>query len=155
MGRGLRAWPACIRVEFETGREVLKQVRIDSFEDARDRMPELWAYLTERWLSLREPSQDTTRSRWPIAREWEQVQRASLRGNAIGLDRVAAGSSAGSLRQLLPQLRGYLASTGALIGAESLDDTLHGVARIIRRDEDESGVSFASRLAAKRLGAIA
>ena len=154
-GESYREGERVIRVEFETNRELLRQVKIDSLDDARDRLPDLWAYLTERWLSLRVPSADATRARWPVAAEWEQVQRASMRGDAVGLDRVSHGASAGSIRRLLPQLRGYLASAGAHLDAQSLDETLHRVGRLIVREEDDSGVPFASLLAAKRTELIA
>jgi hypothetical protein len=59
-----------IRVEFQVGRPVLRQSQIDTPADALERLPELWGYLTDRWLSLRQESDDQTRSRWPVAPEW-------------------------------------------------------------------------------------
>jgi hypothetical protein len=144
-----------LRVEFQVGREVLKQSQIDTPVDALDRMPELWGYLTDRWLTLRSPGADETRSRWPVASEWQDVQQASLRGTAVGLERVAAGAQAGSMRRLLPQLRGYLASAGAILGAESLEETMHRVGRRLALDELETGLSFAGRLREKRLAVVA
>ena len=140
-----------IRVEFQVGREVLRQTQIDTPHDALERMPELWAYLTDSWLTLREPTRDRTRARWPLAPEWEQIQRASLRAEALGLSRVSEKARAGSLRRLLPQLRGYLASAGALLGAESLEETLHRVGRHLAVDEVDTGVLFGSRITEKRL----
>jgi len=140
-----------IRVEFQVGRPVLRQSGIDTPADALTRMPELWGYLTDRWLTQRTPSPDQTRARWPIGPEWQQIQAASLRGGAAGLSRVSDGARAGSLRRLLPQLRGYLASTGAVLGAESLEDALYRVGRHLALDELESGIPFSTRLAEKRL----
>src|SRR5690606_36607029 len=37
-----------IRVEFQVGRQVLRQSNIDTPEDAFGRLPELWSYLTDR-----------------------------------------------------------------------------------------------------------
>jgi hypothetical protein len=144
-----------VRVEFQVGRGVLKQSRINTPGEALERVPELWGYLTDRWLTLRDPSADETRSRWPVAAEWQHVRRASLRGNAVGLERVADGAHAGSMRRLLPQLRGYLASAGAILGAETLEETMHRVGRRLALDEQETGMSFAGRLREKRLAVVA
>jgi len=140
-----------LRVEFQVGRELIRQVGLSSPDDVLNELPRLWAYLTDEWLTYRVPSGDGTRSRWPLAPEWEQIQAASLRAEAIGLERVYAGESAGSMRRLLPALRGYLAAAGVHVGASSLDETLHRVGRVLANDEDQSGIAFISRLREKRI----
>ena len=55
------------------------------------------------------------------------------------------------MRRLLPQLRGYLSSAGAILGAETLEETLHRVGRRLEFDERETGRSFAGLLCEKRL----
>lgn len=154
-GEAYRPGERVLRVEFEVRRAALKQTQINSPEDARERTPQLWAHLTEKWLSYRTPTADETRSRWPVAPEWRQIQQASLRGDAVGLERVTAGATSGSIRKLLPQLRGYVASAGALMGAETLDEAMHRVGRILALDEQESGHPFSHRLASKRLAVSA
>jgi hypothetical protein len=160
--KGTDWWPArwgesyvpdkrVVRVEFQVQRELLRQTSLDTPDDVMNRLPELWAYLTDRWLTYRSPTEDATRSRWPLSPEWRQVQAATLRGEAIGLDRVYAGETAGSVRRLLPALRGYLSSAGALLGATTLDETLHRVGRHLLLDEEESGIPFSARLSEKRL----
>lgn len=150
-GDAYRPGERVLRVEFQVGRGLIRQVGLHTPEQVLAELPRLWAYLSEEWLSFREESHDETRSRWPIAPEWRSVQTASLRGDAIGLDRVYAGQRAGSLRQLLPSLRGYMASAGALVGASSLEQTLSRVGRALAADEERSGIAFASRLAEKSL----
>jgi hypothetical protein len=140
-----------LRVEFQVNRELLRQTQLDGPDDVLAELPRLWAYLTDRWLTFRSETEDATRSRWPLAPEWQQVQRATLRGGAVGLDRVYAGEAAGSVRRLLPALRGYLASAGALLGATTLDETLHRVGRRLQLDEQASGIAFSSRLAEKHV----
>ncbi|QCC77494.1 hypothetical protein [Nocardioides daphniae] len=108
-GDAYRPGTRVLRVEFQVGRQVLKECGIDKPEQALEHAPELWGYLTEKWLSCRIPTEDETRSRWPVAAEWQQVQQASLRGGAVGLDRVRAGAVAGDLRRIMPALRGYVA----------------------------------------------
>jgi hypothetical protein len=150
-GAAYRPGERVIRVEFQVGRGLIRQIGLHSPEDVLADLPRLWAYLSDHWLSFRLETNDETRSRWPVAPEWRSVQAATLRGDALGLDRVYAGQRAGSLRQLLPSLRGYMASAGALVGASSLEETLSRVGRALAADEERSGIAFASRVAEKRL----
>ena len=140
-----------LRVEFQVGRDLMRQISVSSPEEVLERLPSLWGYLTDEWLTYRDPTNDSTRSRWPVAAEWTEVQKATLRGDALGLERVYAGEVTGSMRRMLPALRGYLSSAGALLGAQSLEETLHRVGRVIAVDEERSGVPFASRISAKRI----
>jgi len=150
-GSGYRPDERVLRVEFEVHRELMRQVGLSTPEEVLEELPRLWAYLTDEWLTYRRPTSDETRSRWPVALEWHSVQNASLRDNALGLERVYAGETAGSIRRMLPALRGYLSSAGALLGAKSLEETLHRVGRVVALDEDESGVAFVDRLREKHL----
>lgn len=150
-GESYRPGERVLRVEFQVGRDLMRQISVSSPDEVLDRLPNLWGYLTDEWLTFRDATTDSTRSRWPMATEWTEVQKATLRGDALGLERVYAGEVAGSIRRLLPALRGYLSSAGALVGARSLEETLHRVSRLIAADADRSGVSFASRIAAKRI----
>jgi hypothetical protein len=159
--KGTDWWPAkwgelycpgerVLRVEFQVGRDLMRQISVSSPEEVLDRLPSLWGYLTDDWLTFRDATQGQ-RSRWPVATEWAAIQQATLRGDALGLERVYAGEVTGSIRRLLPALRGYLSSAGALLVAESLEETLHRVGRLISADAEKSGVSFASRIVAKRI----
>lgn len=150
-GEPYRAGERVLRVEFQVTRQVLAQTAIDDPVEALDRLPNLWAYLTDEWLSLRTPTADQTRSRWPVAPEWKDVQQASLRNGAIGLERMRAGHRSGSIRRLLPATRGYLAAVGALGGAQSLGDALRVVAREITLQDEAGRHSFDVQLASKRL----
>ncbi|MCW2753746.1 MAG: hypothetical protein JWQ32_1157 [Marmoricola sp.] len=149
-GEAYRPGERVLRVEFQVGRGLIRQVGLSSPEDVLRELPSLWGYLTDEWLTYRTPTADTTRSRWPVAPEWLQVQRATLRGDAVGLDRVYAGEHDGSMRRLLPALRGYLASAGAHLGASTLDETLHRVERLLTVDEQQTGMPFVARLLQKR-----
>lgn len=150
-GSGFRPGERVLRVEFQVGRELMRQVGISSPDEVFDELPGLWGYLTDEWLTFRDPNADGTSSRWPVAPEWRQIQAASLRSEAVGLDRVSAGEVAGSMRRLLPALRGYLASAGALRGSRTLDEALVAVGRVIAADEAQSGKLFSARLREKSL----
>ncbi|MEI2815390.1 MAG: hypothetical protein V9E99_02865 [Microthrixaceae bacterium] len=156
--KGLDWWPMIwgerfdrskqvLRVEFEVGRQGLKEFGIDSPQDGLEMAPEMWASVTESWLSYRSPSTDQTRSRWPVAPEWVSVQHASLRGGVVGIDRVRAARRKGELQRLVPALVGYMAGVGALCGAPDLASTLGAVRHLAEQDERQRGVMFADRIA--------
>ncbi len=144
-----------LRLEFEVGRQGLKEFGLDAATDVLAGGPGIWAALTDKWLTLRTPSDDHTRSRWPLAPEWEQVQAASFRANAIGLDRIRKGRNAGSLRTMTPGLVGYLAKAGALLGTQTLEDTLELLHEHVWAYGDRRGVTFEDRLRDKARGLAA
>ncbi len=150
-GEAYLAGERVLRVEFQVMRGVLSQTSIDDPLDALERLPELWGYLTDEWLSLRTPTMDQTRSRWPVAPEWVTIQQASLRNGAIGLKRVRSGHRRGSIRRLLPSARGYAAAIGALGGAQTLSEALQVLGREIRLQDEAGRYSFEAQLATKRI----
>jgi hypothetical protein len=141
------------RVEFELNRAGLKKYGVRTPLDGLERQGELWAALTEGWLRLAAPTADDTRSRWPTAPEWVAVQHASLRGAAIGAERIRRDATVGELRTVLPAAIGYLARIGSLVGTRGVEDTMSAVRRLVLLDEDPDGgrgVEFADRVASKR-----
>jgi len=139
-----------LRVEFEFGREGLREFRIDLPGEAIDASGALWVSATHEWLSYRSPTDDQTRSRWPVAPEWEQVQRARLADGAAGLDRIREGRRLGTLRTLGPSLVGYLAAFGANVGTVGIGDTCEALPRFLEHYSRWSGISFEDRIASKR-----
>jgi len=139
-----------LRVEFEFGRLGLRQYGIDTAQEALDRAPSLWHTATKDWLTFRSPTSDETRSRWPWAPEWEQIHRPSFAAEAVGLDRIQEGHAAGSLRLLLPQLNGYVASAAVHLGTSSIDETLEALPPYLRDYELISRKPFTERVRAKR-----
>lgn len=159
--KGVDWWPAkwgeryrpgerVLRVEFEVGRVLIRQVGLSTPHEVLHELPRIWAYLTDSWLTFRDESSDQTRSRWPVSPEWRTVQSAALRGDALGIDRVYQSERASSIRQLLPYLQGYVASAGAVLGTTTLDDTVARVGRLLAVEESRTGIPFAGRLIAKR-----
>jgi len=138
------------RIEFEIGRKGLTDFGLDTPGDVLRAKADLWRYATGEWLSFRTPTDDSTRARWPIAPEWEQVQRSSLGNRAIGLERMSTGRMVGSLRRLMPPLVGYLAAFAAIVGAEEIDDTLGALDHHLRSDEIVRRVAFRDRIAERR-----
>ena len=139
-----------LRIEFEFTRDGLREFDIDTPEDAFDMTGALWAYVTQQWLTLRIPTADETRSRWPLDPRWTAVQQSNLVGASLPAARIQAGEQAGTLRKLLPQLIGYLTGAAVPLGTLDLDDTLDAIAPHIDAHGRQTGVSFAERIADKR-----
>lgn len=159
--KGLDWWPRIwgerfdplrqvLRVEVEVGRQGLVEFGVDSPTEGLANAGNIWANATEKWLSYRVPTSDDTKSRWPVAPEWQSVQNASLRHGAIGVDRIRAERRRGELRIITPALVGYLARAGALSGADDLDTTIGAVRHLVARDERQRGIPFESRIAERR-----
>jgi len=149
-GPGFDPEQPVLRVEFEINRDGLREFGILSPEDAFENLGPLWAYSTSQWLTLRIPTADDTRSRWPIDPRWQAVQRCSLSGNALPADRMRAGAASGELRRMLPQLVGYLASAALPLGTTDLDSTLAALRPHVEAYGQRRSLSFDDRVAEKR-----
>lgn len=156
--KGLDWWPVIwgdrfdperpvLRIEAEIGRQGLVEYGVDSPTDGLERAGSVWADVTESWLTYRTPTADETRARWPVAPEWAVIQRAGLRSDAIGVDRVRALRRKGELRKLIPTLVGYSARVAALLDLDDIDSTLAAMGALFRNDEIRRGVPFADRIA--------
>jgi hypothetical protein len=156
--KGLDWWPTIwgdrfdpsrpvTRIEFEFGRQGLSEYRVDTPNEGIESAGRLWRSVSSDWLSYRSPTSDGTKSRWPVAPEWEAVQAASLATDAVGLERIRSARRQGELRKLLPQLVGYTASVGAIIGTNDASSTLGALRSLIADDERRRGVPFEDRVA--------
>lgn len=140
-----------LRVEFEFSRDGLREFGISSPEDAFGQVGPLWAYATGHWLSLRVPiDTDATRSRWPVDARWTAIQGSTLTGAALAAERIRAGHRAGTLRQLLPGLVGYLSSAAATLDTDTLEDTLQKIRPHVHDYGAMTGTPFEARVAEKR-----
>ena len=66
------------------GRGVLREFGLTTPDEVLYAAGSLWAYCTLEWLTLRVPTSDSTRSRWPLAPEWEAIHRASMERGPSG-----------------------------------------------------------------------
>ena len=137
-----------LRVEFEIDRTGLGQFGADSPFDAIERAAGIWLGVTNDWLTLRTPTGDATRSRWPIESSWEDIQRASFASGAFGIKRIYDGRKRGELARLLPGARGFLSSIGAAAGVRTLNEALDVAWKLIR-EEAKGTESFESRTSRK------
>lgn len=139
-----------LRVEFELGRTAIREFGLDDPESVLAATGSLWAYLTSKWLTFRVPTGDGTKSRWPVAPEWEAVSRASVVDGDYGVERMYAGKRRGKLNNLMPGLVGYLAAFGALTDCQDFDRLVPVLNVHLRQYAEESGTSFDWRIFAKR-----
>ena len=139
-----------LRVEFELHREVLRQFGVSTPDEVLGVTGAMWHYLTYEWLTHRVPSNDETRSRWPLSIPWQAVQRARIAGGSIGIERAYGAKQAGVLANLMPSLVGQLANFGALTNSVSTLDLIPNLERHLYLFSRASGQSMPSRIAEKR-----
>jgi hypothetical protein len=138
------------RLEFEFSRQGLVEFDLNTPDQVLAAAGDLWAYASREWLTYRSPTSDQTRSRWPLAPEWLQVQAATLGQRPVGVERLRLARRSASIEKLLPGLTGYLASLGALIGTEGIDDTVGAIRHHLHTYEIVSHTQFADRVARRR-----
>lgn len=109
------------RVEFQIMRNVLKEFGINSVEDLLNKESELWAYLTQQWLTIRQPSSDKV-YRWKLKKKWKIIQEAGNDYYTTPLVREKVLQ--GSIQSLLDQGAGIMLSVAAIGDHESLEETL-------------------------------
>jgi hypothetical protein len=78
------------------------------------------------------------------------VQGATLCHEPVGIERLRSSRRTSSVAKLLPGLTGYLASLGALIGTEGIDDTVATVGHHLHNYEVISRTPFADRIERRR-----
>jgi hypothetical protein len=139
-----------IRVEFELGRNGLREYGLSTPEQVLDATGALWGSLTRSWLTHRVPSADQTKSRWRVSEAWEAVERAQVGEDDWGINRVYLGKRRGSASNLMPMLAGYLASFGAYAEAGSLEEMLPHLNAFLTQHARNTGITLPERIAVKR-----
>jgi DNA-binding transcriptional regulator YiaG len=65
------------RIEFSLSRRALKAWDVEDYDSFKARNGDIWKYLTEEWLSMREQDNKNT-TRRSLTELWEEVQKARL-----------------------------------------------------------------------------
>jgi hypothetical protein len=143
---GAQVW----RIEFEVGRAALSDLELFRPEAVLGAVPSLWAYCTGEWLTLRSPSADSNRSRWPVDPRWQAVQSASLAHGATELRFIRERKRATLLRNLMPALVGYLVAFAVVRGTSDIDDTFGELLASVANDEIVRRMTFAERVQRRR-----
>lgn len=139
-----------LRVEFEIGRDGLRDFGLSSPEEVLDAVGSVWVYLTREWLTHRVAGSDQTKSRWAVSPEWEQVRRAEVGINSYGINRMYLGKRRGGVENIMPRLVGYLGSFGAYAEAMDLDQMLPQLRDALLQYERDKGILLSERIAVKR-----
>jgi hypothetical protein len=139
-----------LRVEFEVPREILRQFGVSTTDDVLAATGAMWHYLTHDWLTHRDPTEDQTKSRWPISAQWQAIQRASIAGGSLGIERAYGAKQSGVLANLMPSLVGQLSNFGALTNCESSIDLLPTLERHLHLYARSSGRGMSSRITEKK-----
>ncbi len=110
------------RVEAQLRRDFFKRFDITTHADFIEHLPDIYQYMVEEWVSVRQPIPDANCSRWPEADFWKEVQGAYNQfGNATGILTKQHINEA-RLERLLPQVAGGITSLLALSDGVSFDD---------------------------------
>jgi hypothetical protein len=138
------------RFEYEFHTSFFREAEISTTEQALNRLNELWAYANDIWFTIREIGEDLNKSRWAISQEWKQIQKASLRGSAVPIERIRDTEKKLSLERLIPGLHGYVTSVGAKLGATNLKTCLEVVGEVLRLAEENGKISTTEKLILKK-----
>lgn len=139
------------RVEFELHRGFLHEFSITTLDELLERVGGLWNHATTSWLSIRHPTEDQTKSRWPLDPRWQAVIEATLGSRIISLERAATLQTRDTAERELPFLLGGIVRWGAIMGTTTLEETLATLPVSLRRQLFKSGCDFKRLQNAKRI----
>jgi hypothetical protein len=143
---GAQVW----RIEFEIGRAALNDLELFLPEAVLAAVPSLWTYCTAEWLTLRSPTGDSNRSRWPLDPRWAAVQSATLAQGATELRFIRDRKRAASIARLMPALVGYLVAFALCAGTTDLPNTLEALSVSVANDEIARRMTFTERVQRRR-----
>jgi hypothetical protein len=138
------------RIEFEIGRAALSDLELYRPDAVLAARPSLWRYCTADWLTLRSPTADSNRSRWPLDDRWAAVQTATLAHGGAELRFIRQRKRASSIHRLMPALVGYLVAFALWAGTTDLEHTLEALSISVGNDEVVRRMTFAERVKRRR-----
>lgn len=151
------------RVEFQVRRQELKRRGIKTLDDLKDHQGDLLRELCTRHTTLRVPTADTNRARWPLHPLWKALQAVVEQDDQMGLiealDPVAVleHSTLHQARSLYGQLKGLatvLSLQGNLNEALALEKVLERLPSLFKHHHhpDLWKSDVEERMDARRLG---
>jgi hypothetical protein len=136
------------RVELQFRRPALKAFGLRTVADVLAVRQELWDY-GMRWISLREPTGDTNRSRWPEAPVWTVLRQAAQGSPCSEL--VRERKEAASRLRLLRGFVGYATSLAACDDqADNVEKALLEVVPEVQAYLARKGTTFDDVVTVKR-----
>ena len=133
------------RVEIQMRRDFLKEFEVGTFESFEKSLGDIFRYVTEDWFSLREPSTDKNRSRWPVTPLWSEVQGA-IKDFGKTHGQIRGRIKEGKRNVLIPQAAGLITSIGATDEHFTLENFLFEVRRHYRK----KGLTIEEAISEKR-----
>jgi len=128
------------RIEYQLRRPALKQFKIDSLEDLKEKLPGLWRYLTSKWFSLRLLDNEKAERR-TVHPLWSLVQKCFQDDSSDSdseVKRVYRSPGSASPDWHLSHIDGCLSSFAALLGITNRENALHELAeRLGRRNNTQ------------------
>lgn len=128
-----------VRVEYEIGREVLKESGVDCVEDLLENLRPIWLMALD-WCSLRIPTENKQKSRWPVDPVWTALKEADFPGEAIPA--VRKRKKKGDRKKMLVGGGGYLTSYGREIREEDPEVVLKKYLHDLKRHYTRKGTTF-------------
>ena len=144
------------RLEFQLRRKVLVEFHLRSVEDTLASLQDLWRYAASDWLSLRTPTGNRQRTRWPVDALWQEIQAIEVAPSSTGVVRCRLEQA--TLQRIVQGLWGYVTSLAALRDRLQLEDALHELRTQLEHymaTKERSFQAEVSRKRARRLGVTA
>ena len=130
------------RIEFSLERRALKGWGVEDYDSFKALSGDIWKYLTEKWLSMREKDSENT-TRRSLTELWEEVCSAlSFFGKVTGA--IRNNKRISSIEQHISQISGLQTSISALLSKLGHDVDKQRVRKLVAARMDE-------QLAKKRL----
>jgi hypothetical protein len=113
-----RVW----RLEFQLRRELLGQMKINTFSSLIEKINDVWQYCTQDWLRLAVKETTLNRTRWMTDPLWEKIQAVRFNdGKFTGIQREVNKSRIPSDKTLFQNGIGYITAFAAREGFENVD----------------------------------
>ena len=135
-------------MEFQFRREALADFQSKTVDDVIASVQDLWHYGSVKWLTLRIPTGDPRRRRWPLDPAWEEVQGVRIAPTMTGVVRRRIEQA--SELKLLQGIQGYASSLAAVRGRDLYGEAMADIRALIPRYLDERGLTFEAEVFRKR-----
>lgn len=128
------------RIEFQIRKKVLKELDIKTIEDIDDRLVNIWSYLTQKWLIMKQNGKDSNKSRWKVTNKWKAIQKADFDyvGNASVRNRLIKGER----DKLIAQCGGILLSITALANSNNISSSFLEVMELLKDKAEKNDTTI-------------
>jgi len=116
-------------------------------------LQDLWRYATGDWLTLRTPTANQQRTRWPVDPRWQEIQAIELAPSCTGVVRRRLEQA--TLQRIVQGLWGYVTSLAALLDRPELEDALLELRRQLEHYMTAKDRSFQAEVSRKRARRLA